>query len=527
MNPRLRTTLWILAGIIVIIGLARVRMMRLRQLQEAPRLKEAALAVRTAPVRRGRVSVTITEQGVLVAETESAVAPQVMARCIEVTKHEGDYVRAGEVIARLDDQELRDIVNTQASEMLSGRESATAQFAEVARAKEDVAARSADVEAARAAAAAAQAEVDGARQSLAAQTADMQGAQQAVAAQQADVDRVRENLAAAEAAAATQRSKTARDRILYENRAISQEQWEASQTALVQSDQAVAALKRQIEALNRAVEASKMRVVSLQRGMDATRQRIASLTSNAAAARQKVLSLSATLADARQRLQAQRHIAQAAERKAQALAGNVSVVRTRLGYTLIRAPYDAIITARLAEPGNLVVPGQPIYRILKPGSVKVVVNLPQEDLPLVRVGTPAVLSTPAGSLRANVSRVYPSLSNARLGVAEIMLARAPFGLKSGSTLQVALQTVSAAGLVVPLQAVLDGARGSQVFRVENGVVRGIPVDVEARGTREAVVKGSLKEGDLLVVGAPSELMVLTDGRNVAAILPGGSDNEVR
>ncbi len=527
MNPRLRTALWILAAILVIVGLVRVRMMRVRQLQETPRLQEAPLAVQTAAVRQGRVAVTITEQGVLVAETESAVAPQVMARCIEVTKHEGDYVRAGEVIARLDDEELRDIVNTQASEMLSGRESAAAQVAEVARAQEDVAARGADVEAARAAAAAAQAEVDAARQSLAAQTADMQGAQQAVAAQQADVDRVRENLAAAEAAAATQRFKTARDRVLYQNKAISQEQWEASQTALIQSDRTVAALKRQIEALMRGVDAAKLRVVALQRGIDATRQRIVSLSNNADSARRKVQSLAATLADARQRLRAQRHTAEAAARKAQALAANVSVVRTRLGYTLIRAPYDAVITARLAEPGNLLVPGQPIYRILKPESVKVIVNLPQEDLGLVRRGTPATLSTPSGSMRATVTRVYPSLSNGRLGVAEIVLPRAPFGLRSGSTLQVSLQTQSSAGLVVPLRSVLDGAHGSVVFKVENNAVRVVPVAVMARGTQDAVVSGALSVGDRLVQGTPAELMVLTDGRRVAAIQSGGSADALR
>ncbi|MGC8667108.1 MAG: efflux RND transporter periplasmic adaptor subunit [Chthonomonadales bacterium] len=527
MNPRLRATLWILAALIGIGALARVRMLRVRQLQDAPRLEEPPLAVQTAAVRQGRVSATITEQGVLVAETESAVAPQVMARCIEVNKHEGDRVREGEVIARLDDEELRDILNTQASEMLSGREAAAAQFAEVARAREDVAARSADVEGARAAAAAAQSEVDAARQLLAAQTADMQGAQQAVAAQQADVDRVRENLAAAEAAAATQRSKTARDRILYENRAISQEQWEASQTALVQSERAVAALKRQIEALGRGVDAAKMRVVSLQRGMDATRQRIASLSNNVEQAHKKVRSLLATLADARQRVAAQRHTAEAAERKAQALAQNVMTVRTRLGYTLIRAPYDGVITARLAEPGNLVMPGQPIYRILKPGSVKVIVNLPQEDLGLVRTGTHAILSAPAGSMRAYVTRVYPSLSNSRLGVAEILLARAPFGLKSGSTVQVALQTLSKEGIVVPIRSVLDGAHGSLVFKVENGVARSVPIVVLTRGTQEAVVSGNLSPGDVVVVGTPAELMVVTNGRKIAAIQPGGSSDEVR
>jgi len=459
MRRNTRTLVLVVCALVLVIVLVKVRAARVRQLQASPKLQSVPTPVRVASVHLGQVLTSIDETGILLAETESAIAPQVMARCIDVSKREGDAVRAGEVIARLDDQELQNAQAAQTAEMLSGREAAEAQRAEVARAREDLAAREASVSEAEAAA----------------------------AAQRADVERARENLAAAQAQAATQGSRTARDKILYENKAISLEQWEASQTTAKQTDAAVAVLQRQIDALSKAVDAANHRIASLK----------------------------ATAAGAQQQIVAQTRTAGAAQQKAEALASTAAMGRTRLGYTVIRAPYHAVVTARLAEPGDLLAPGQPIYRILKPGSVKVRVNVPQESLSFLRVSAPARLTGHGQEMRATISRVYPALSGGRLGTVEIDLSRPPFGLKSGSTLEVALQTQSATGLVVPIAALFDSDRGSFVYVVQQSALRLAPVRVMVRGDTEAVISGPLHTGDHVVIGQSSELMSLHDGQQVA------------
>lgn len=583
MRGRVKTALLVALAVVMVVALARVRAARVKQLASAPTIQPAAPALQVAEARMGQVTTTIDEQGVLASQTESAVASQVMARCIAVYKREGDSVRAGEIIARLDDQELQDIQAAQTAEVMGGQEAAAAQAAEVARAREDAAGRAADVKAAEAAVAAALSEVDAARQTVAAQLSDVDaarrtaaaalsdvdgakqsvaallsdvdGARQAAAAQEAEVERAKENLGAAEVAAAAQKSRTARDKILYENKAISLEQWEASQTAAAQATANVGALKRQIESLSRSVDAAHARVTSLLRGVDvaqqrvvsmqaaadAAKQRVASLSAVAAAgkqrvaslergvdaARQKVASLQAMEGDARQRILAQQKTAASAAQKVRALASTAAVGRTRIGYTVIRAPYDAVVTARLAEPGNLLAPGQPIYRILKPGSVKVVVNVPQESLALVGIGTPATLSAHGQETRAAVSRVFPALTGGRLGTVEIDLQRAPFGLKSGATLEVALQAQSRRGLVVPVTSLLESDRGQFVYAVSNGAVKCQPVHVEVRGSQEAVVSGGIQPGDQVVVAQSSQLMALHDGQKVQPVTGEGSGHEIR
>jgi len=518
---------WVLIAVALVVGLAKVRAQRVHQLQTTPLVQPAVTPVRVATARQGHVATAIDEQATLVSETESAVAPQVLARCLAVYKHEGDSVRAGEVLARLDDQELQDAEAAQRAEAASAFEAAAAQMTEVDRAREDLAARKADMSAAEASVAAQQADVAAARQALAAQQADVEGARQAVAAQQAEIDRVRENLSAAEAVAATQAARTARDKILYENKAISQEDWEASQTAAEQANASVAALKRQIEALTRTKAAAEQRVASLTKAVAAAENHIASLQQGVEAARQRVASLQAATVNAKQRIVAQQRTAAAARHKVKALESTAAMGRTRLGYTVIRAPYDAVVTARLAEPGDLLAPGQPIYRILKPGSVKVMVNVPQESLLLVHTGTPARLSAHGQTLKATVSRIYPALSGGRLGTVEIDLQRAPFGLKSGSTLEVSLQTQSADGLVVPSASLLDSDRGSFVFVLKDDLLKSAPVKVLARNAEAAVVSGGLRVGDKVVVAQTSELMALHDGQKVVATGQEGHSDALR
>lgn len=527
MKSNLRTAFVVLAVIIIVVVLIRVRAIRMHEVNSAPTAQTATVPVVVADARLGQVATTIEEQGVLVAETEAVIAPQVMARCLEVTKHEGDTVRAGEIIARLDDQELQNAHAAQQAEVAGARETAAAQAAEAIRAREDVAARSADVSSAEASMAAQLSDIDAARQSIAAQQADVESARQTVAAQQAEVERIRENLAAARMAAATQRSRTARDKVLYENKAISLEQWEASQTAAVQADAAVAALQRQIDSLTRTVAAASERVRALERGVDAAKQRVVSLQRGVDSTRQRIASLKAMVADARQHQIAQTQTAAAASRKVQSLTSTERMAATRLGYTVLRAPYDAVVTARLAEPGSLLAPGQPVYRILRPGSVKVTANVPQESLASLRIGAPVRLVSQGQMRRAVVSRLYPAMSGGRLGTVEIDLPSAPFGLKSGSTLDVVIETQSRRGIVLPAGSLLEGDHGTVVYAVVNGVLNARTVQVAGRSADAVVIDQGLAAGDQVVVALPAQLMALHDGQPVLVTGHQGDGNAVR
>lgn len=114
--------------------------------------------LRTDVARLGSVSFTVSANGRVAAVDQVDVGPKVGGRVTELTAKEGDLVRAGQVLARLDDQELR--------ARLRQAESAVA----VAKARWDEAKsgpRKQELEEARAAVEAAQAQLDQAKDLLA------------------------------------------------------------------------------------------------------------------------------------------------------------------------------------------------------------------------------------------------------------------------------------------------------------------------------------------------------------------------
>ena len=260
----------------------------------------------------------------------------------------------------------------------------------------------------------------------------------AVAAGQADLE-------AAGAAYDAQVASTARDSVLFQNEAISQEQWEGSQ-----------ALRA------------------------------------AATARREV---------------ARQHLDQA---------------RARLGYTVVRAPFTGVVSARLADPGDLAVPGKPLLRMVRQSAVRVRGTIPPELLTTLRRGTPVDLTLGDERVEARVSRVFPAMQGSHLATFEVDLARPTPGYVAGATVGLDLHLQSGAGLLVPLDALLEGDAGTHAFVVDQRgdsppTLRVVLVTITTRSLDQAVVTGDLQAGDRVVIARPSRLMDLADGMHVRPI----------
>ncbi len=192
--------------------------------------------------------------------------------------------------------------------------------------------------------------------------------------------------------------------------------------------------------------------------------------------------------------------------------------RVMRSFASVSAPYAGVVTARLAEPGDLASPGRPLYTIQVPGPVKLLSKLAQDQLSLLRAGDAVTFGSGARSVTAETTRIYPALDAAHLGSVETVLPQAPFDLPAGATVSACYTASPALGLVVPNEALLQGIEKTLVVKIENATARPVPVTVVRRGDDGAIVApqaGELKAGDTVVVGLPSELMALTAGTPVA------------
>ncbi len=340
---------------------------RKREIAQAPAPQVYPLPVETARVRKGSLEIKEHYLGTLSPMVSSRLAPRIMGHILEVKVREGDRVKKGEVLARLDD---RPLVN---------------QYQSI------------------------KAQLEGARSTL-----------------------------------ATLEAIYKRNLMLFENKAISQEELDRSRSA---RDEA----RARVETLKESLKTAQLNVE----------------------------------------------------------------------YSFIRAPMDGVITRRLQNPGDLGVPGKAILEMEAPQKgYKVVVKVPQELVGHLRRGDRVYLSPREGgpTVKASLSRIYPSVAVGTLAKVEVDVKAPPFGLPSGGTLDVALVTGRFQGLIVPLRALLHTTKGDLAFTVtRNNTVKALPVKVLGKGERKAVVLGALTPGTRVILGEESLLVRLHRGARVTPI----------
>jgi RND family efflux transporter MFP subunit len=111
-----------MAGLLVgalVVGLAAVRVKRAREKAGAPALAPVAVAIEVAAVREGTVTETRRFLGEVSGAEEAALSPRVLAPVTDVTVREGDPVRRGQELVRLEAGELESVVRAAAAALSS------------------------------------------------------------------------------------------------------------------------------------------------------------------------------------------------------------------------------------------------------------------------------------------------------------------------------------------------------------------------------------------------------------------------
>lgn len=176
--------------------------------------------------------------------------------------------------------------------------------------------------------------------------------------------------------------------------------------------------------------------------------------------------------------------------------------KAQLGRHRVVAPFSGVIAARYVDPGDWVAPGDPVLdlvddsqlEILVAGSEPLVAKVRPGDMAIVRHGSERVDAEIKGVVRA----LDPATRTAKL---RLVPTRAEGWMLPGASVDVEFAVVrDEPGVIVPRDALVYGAIGVRVVRVDAGKATPIPVDVLATVDDEALVRGEgLDEGHDVVV----------------------------
>jgi HlyD family secretion protein len=295
---------------------------------------------------------------------DSAIAAKTAGRIREIGVREGDRVEAGQVIATLDDQQVR--AREQQAEAAVRQAEARVELAQhqITVLNEQLRQSEIGVDQARADA---EGRVSEAEAKLAA--AEAQLAQANASHAQARWDR--------EAFA-----RLYKQELIPEQQARQAESNEEAQAALV------TASRRQVEAARGAVTAAR-----------ANLSNPAIRTAQVAAVRGQILQARADIA--------------AATADAQRARAQLDEARANRSDLQVIAPFSGTVVTRTAEPGEVIVAGTPIITLLNLAEVYLRAFVPEGQIGRVRIGQPARVyldSAPKTPIEAVVSRIDPEAS---------------------------------------------------------------------------------------------------------------------
>ena len=166
-----------------------------------------------------------------------------------------------------------------------------------------------------------------------------------------------------------------------------------------------------------------------------------------------------------------------------AAQAQVHLLQTQIGQTVITAPFDGVVTARLLDPGAFAGPSQPIVRVSQIDTVYLNVNVPDDDLAYVHGGTPVTFTSSSLGNRTYNAAVMDVNATPTQGTlsyrARVRVPNPGDRLRGGMLVSVNVRKeFHPNAVVVPRSAVFQTENGANVFTVVQ-----LPAPPPAAGAR--------------------------------------------
>src|SRR5215470_3520465 len=177
-----------------------------------------------------------------------------------------------------------------------------------------------------------------------------------------------------------------------------------------------------------------------------------------------------------------------------------------VGYATLRADKAGIVTAVLAEPGQVVSAAQAVVTLAQ--KVEIAVAVPEQDAGNLAVGYPAKITLWAGPRLSFEGRIREIAGQAdpaaRTYAIRVSVGEAPQIMRLGMTASVVLRIDDdASGIVVPVAAVTESDGSPVVFTVDPAT--------ETVHKRKVVVGGTAENGVRIADGVHTGDLVVTAG----------------
>ncbi len=340
-------------------------------------------------VRQTNTGVNVIEVSGRIESDDSTVAPKTSGKIKEITVREGDSVKAGQVIAILDDAQLRaredqaQAAVTQAEARLTRTQQQIAVL-QTQREQSQLGVGQSKLDA--------QGRVNQAEAQIQQAQSQVTQAQSLIGQYEAQLEQAKTNLQQA-------RYDEEKNQRLFNSGDVSERQYRQAKTVADAQANIVRAQQKQVEVARGALNVARGALKVAQAGLTTARANLA----NPAIKSSQTSSIDEQLKQAQSDIDsanADAERARAQLREAQANRSDLNVV----------APFDGTIATRSAEPGEIVAAGSPIVTLVNFNAIYLRAFVPESEIGRVRIGQAARVyldSNPNQPVDAEVVRIDP------------------------------------------------------------------------------------------------------------------------
>jgi HlyD family secretion protein len=451
----------------------------------APSMTVTLATAQTASVER-----TVTATGSIAARDLIPVLPQTNGLQIkQILVNEGDLVKAGQVMAVLDDSLLQEQIRQAKADVESKEADTGSRLADIQSKQVAIASSENSVISSQAAFASSQA-------ALASSQASVEASKATVAQRMADLKQQKAKLIETE-------KNLDRYERLFKSGAISEQEVISRRTAVVTAQETVQVALANIRSAESNVAIALANVKSAEAKLRIDLQSI----NNAKAA----------VNTAKANLEMAKANADGAVAVVKSTSAKESQLKTQLAQTLVRAPVSGIVGKKLARVGDMtgvapqsqvgtVVGGsQQLFSIIREGSLELQAQFPETLLPQIKVGARVQINSDSNnrnSLRGTIREIEPVVNQQRREATIKIDLPANNAFKPGMFARALITTKTSLGVAIPQKAIIPQPDGSAIVFILSGedTVTAQKVELgESVSGGKVEIKSGLQAGAQVVV----------------------------
>lgn len=494
--------------------------------KEGPGKSKRTPNVTTAPVEVRDIVTTISVVGDISAVSEQRIAPRITGRLLELFVGEGDSVRAGQLIARIDGSDIAQQIARAEAQLFEAErriEQATLAAKPAATNTKEVLAQQKNAQ-----------KVADATLRQAERNADLTvgTARSAVADAQARVDAANASVATAKAAKTSADANltnaiTRQKRVASLNARgfVSSQELDNASTDVKVREANLAAASSNVDAALSNLRSAQALMTQAQRQLDLADAKSKTDIEVAKATYDSSISqVRAADANMIQAKVAQKNI-KALEGTRDAARAALDALRQQQTQLSLVAATDGIVSQRLADPGTMLTAGTPVVVIQSSGAIQLDCLVDPDTATKLQIGAMVEVSTSDDDKQTTPGRIDVILPAADAGSRQlrvrVVVTNPPTTLRTGGFARVTFETGRVNGAIVaPREAIKRTKQGTVAAVVEaegNVSVRDVTLGTEdANGIQ---ILNGLVAGDMVVTMsfAPPK-----DGSKVNVIGPDGA-----